>query len=57
MRPTPLMTNRWEGLVPVPANKNWIYYQYKFDYNYNAFGKPKSGTLVSDEYAIRIQDK
>jgi hypothetical protein len=27
MRPTPLMTNRWEGLVPVPANKNWIYYQ------------------------------
>jgi hypothetical protein len=57
MRPTPLMTNRWEGLVPIPANKNWIYYQYRFDYNYNALGKPKSGTLTSPEYAVRIQDK
>src|SRR5690349_16280503 len=30
MRPTPLMTNRWEGLVPVPAGSSVVHYRYKF---------------------------
>jgi hypothetical protein len=57
MRPTPLMTNRWEGLVPVPANQNWAYYRYHFDYTYNSFGAPRSGTAVSKEFPLRVSDK
>src|SRR5438132_11799552 len=34
MRPTLLMTNRWEGLVPVPVGTNITHYRYKFDYEY-----------------------
>jgi hypothetical protein len=57
MRVTPLMTNRWEGLVPVPPDKNWVYYRYKLDYHYNTLGKPKSGAFVSKEYPLRVVDK
>src|SRR5256885_16863289 len=42
MRPTRLMTNRWEGLVPVPLGTNIVHYRYKFDFEYNAMGKAKS---------------
>ena len=45
MRPTPLMTNRWEGWVPVPAGANLIHYRYKFDFNYNTLGRPGADRL------------
>src|ERR1044071_1092400 len=40
MRSTKLMTNRWEALLPVPAGKNTVHYRYKFDFKYNALGRP-----------------
>ena len=57
MRPTQLMTNRWEGLVPVPAGTNIVHYRYKFDFNYNAMGNPKADSALSREYTLRIIDK
>jgi hypothetical protein len=54
MRPTPLMTNRWEGLVPVPQGSSLVHYRYKFDYKYNAVGAPKSDSALSPEYSLRI---
>src|SRR6266700_4984448 len=42
MRPTLLMTNRWEGLIPVPGSASTAHYRYKFDFNYNAMGAPRS---------------
>ena len=54
MRPTLLMTNRWEGLVPVAPNTNLVHYRYKFDYSYNAIGKPKPDSALSPEYTLRI---
>jgi hypothetical protein len=57
MRPTPLMTNRWEGLVPVPRSTNLIYYRYKFDFKYNALGKPpQEDSALSPYYRLRILD-
>src|SRR5207244_199882 len=38
MRPTKMMANRWEGLLPVPAGTNLIHYRYNFDFSYNAMG-------------------
>ncbi len=57
MRPTPLMTNRWEGLLPVPATTNVVHYHYKFDYQYSAFGAPKADSASSPEYRLQILDK
>ena len=57
MQPTPLMTNRWEGLVPVPVGNNVVRYRYKFDFDYNAMGKPKPDSARSQEYTLWILDK
>jgi len=56
MRPTKLMTNRWEGLLPVPSTANIVHYRYKFDFNYNALGAPRSDSVLSKEYTLRIMD-
>jgi hypothetical protein len=57
MRPTPLLTNRWEGFVPVPANANVVRYRYKFDFDYNAFGAPRQDSAMSPEYSLRVIDE
>src|SRR5437899_820316 len=57
MRPTQLMTNRCEGLGPVPAGTNLIHYRYKFDFLYNAMGAPKPDSALSPDYTLRILDK
>lgn len=54
---TQLMTNRWEGVVPIPPGAKAIHYRYNFDYDYNAFGVPKAATELSPEYSIRVLDK
>jgi hypothetical protein len=57
MQPTPLMTNRWEGFVPVPPGATVVRYHYKFDFTYNSFGQPKADSVVSSEYTLRIGEK
>jgi len=57
MRQTKLMSNRWEGLVPVPSGTNIVHFRYKFDYEYNAMGNPKSDSSLSQEYTLRVVDK
>jgi hypothetical protein len=57
MHPTMLMTNRWEGLVPVPPGVNAVQYRYKFDFQYNTFGKPKPDSASSPVYTLHILDK
>lgn len=57
MRLTPLMTNRWEGVIPVPASTNLVHYRYKFDYLYNAMGNPEPDSALSPDYTLRIVDK
>lgn len=55
MRPTMKMTNRWEVLVPVPADKNVITYRFKVDYEYGRFGKPGKASKGSPEYKLYIK--
>jgi hypothetical protein len=57
MRPTLLMTNRWEGLVPVPPGTNIVYYHYKFDFQCNAVGQPRPDSASSQEYRLRIVEQ
>jgi hypothetical protein len=56
MRPTLKMTDRWEALVPVPANQDSLVYHFKVDYEYNKFGsKPGQGSLTSEQYKLNIK--
>lgn len=54
MRPTPMMTNRWEGLLPVPAGVNSVHYHYRFDYDVTGFGKRLPDSASSPEYMLKI---
>ena len=57
MRPTPFMTNRWEGLIPVPPGTNIVHYHYRFDFRYNRMGDPGNDNALSQEYTLRILDQ
>lgn len=57
MRQTQLMTNRWEGLVPVQSGEKLVHYRYRFDYDYNSFGTPKGDSALSPEYTLRVLDQ
>ena len=56
MRPTLRMTNRWEALVPVPADVNSIRYHFKVDYMYNRMGAPGKGSRLSEEYKLTLAE-
>jgi len=57
MQRTPMLTNRWETLVPVPADKNIVTYRYKFDYEYLGFSNRKLDSKLSKYYQLFILDK
>ncbi len=54
MKPTLLMTNRWEGLLPVPAGVGGVKYRYKFDFLQNEFGPQKQNSASSEVFSLRI---
>jgi hypothetical protein len=57
MQPTLLMTNRWETLIPMPPHTNIVNYHFKFDFEYNAMGPPKSDSAKSADYTLQVLDK
>jgi hypothetical protein len=56
MRPVMLMTNRWEGLLPVPPGKTVILYRYKLNYDCSTIGGSKPGSATSPQYRLKITD-
>ena len=58
LRPVPMMSNRWDGLVPVPPTENTVTYRFKFDYLYNSFDStPKPNSESSPNYVLKIVDQ
>jgi hypothetical protein len=57
MRPTSLMKNRWETLLPVPATTNVVYYKFKFDFQYNSIPHRRQDSKLSSEFRLMIVDK
>ena len=58
MRPVPLVKNRWEGLVPLPAGENTVTYRFKFDYLYNTIGRaPKPNSVMSKIYTLKVAEQ
>jgi hypothetical protein len=54
MHPILMMTNRWEGLVPVPMGTDAVQYRYRFDFDVNGFGKRSAQNAVSPTYNLKI---
>lgn len=55
LRQVAMITNRWEGFVPVPPSANTASYRFKFDYLYNNWGTPpKPNSAYSPEYKLEI---
>lgn len=57
MQRTPMLTNRWETLVPVPADKDTVTYRYKFDFDYQGFAARHSDSKLSKYYQLFILEK
>ncbi len=57
MQPTPLLKNRWEALVPIPANTDYVNYHYKFDYQYRSIPVVRSNSVNSKPYQLHIINK
>jgi uncharacterized protein YceK len=57
MRRVPMVENRWETMIPVPADKDYVRYQFKFDYMVNAMPRAHADSKLSPEYKLSIGDK
>ena len=55
LQPVPIVQNRWEGFVPVPATQDAVSYRFKFTYLYNVMGAtPQPGSELSPIYHLKI---
>lgn len=52
MERTPLLSNRWETLVPV--SQEVLNYRYRFEYQYKAIPVPKTAVRDSNPYQLTI---
>jgi hypothetical protein len=56
MKPTPLVQNRWETLIPVPNDRDVIHYRFRFDWEYKGIPQARPDSDLSPEYRLRIMD-
>ena len=56
MHPTAMMTNRWEGYVPVPPGVDTVRYRYRVDFDVNGFGKRSAENAVSPDFTLKIRE-
>lgn len=54
MRPALDIKNRWETVIPVPPDKNFVLYHFKVEYQYRTFGKPEKSSKLSPSYRLDI---
>ena len=54
MQRTPMLTNRWETLVPVAPDREVVTYRYKFDYEYRGFPTHELDSKLSKYYQLFI---
>lgn len=54
MRPSLGISNRWETVIPVAADKNSVIYHFKVEYEYRTFGKPAKSSKLSPSYKLEI---
>lgn len=55
MRRVPIVENRWETMIPIPADKDYVRYQFKFDYYVNAIPRAVPDSKLSPEFKLEIK--
>lgn len=55
MLPVPLVDDRWQAYIPVPADKDMALYHYKFDFLDDAIGGPKPNSQMSRDFELHIK--
>jgi hypothetical protein len=54
MNRVPLTANRWETLVPVPADQSVVNYFYRFEFDHKAIPEPRFMVIDSKPYRLTI---
>lgn len=54
MQRTLRTTNRWEALVPVPPDRRFVNYHFKFDYEVQGFGRRHPDSRLSAGYQLEL---
>lgn len=57
MHRVPVVSNRWEAAIPIPAGKKYVNYRYKFDYSYNAIPVPEKDSKLSPVHTLQIVEE
>ena len=57
MQPTMGLKNRWETLIPISPDKEFVNYRFKFDYEFSSIPHPQNSSKLSSPYQVRILDK
>ena len=55
MLPVPLVDDRWQAYIPVPADKDMVLYHFKIDFRENALGGPRPNSMMSRDYELHIK--
>jgi uncharacterized protein YceK len=57
MRPVPLVEDRWEAFIRVPADRDYVLYRYKFNFQESAIPRPRTNSVTSSIFEMRIEPK
>lgn len=57
MQRSPMLANRWETVLPVPADKDTVNYRYRFDYEYLQIPARRGGNVWSAPFQMQILDR
>jgi len=57
MQRAPVLKNRWETLVPIPADQKIVHYRFKVDFQYDSVPQRRSGSDLSAPYHLEIVDE
>ena len=56
MQRTPLLTNRWEVLAPIPVGTESVSYRYKINYQWKDFGKRRENSRLSEPFYLNVTE-
>ncbi len=56
MTKVPIVRDRWETVIPVPAEKSGAHYRFRFDYKVNAFPVSHPDSSMSPEYKLEVTE-
>lgn len=54
MQPVPFAEGRYETLVPVGPDEDSVFYQFKFNFTYDAVPQPRANSKRSEQFRLDI---